>query len=392
MRQIKKTTFIIVFISAIFVSASFMVAKAYEPLVRLPGLPLTGDINLSQYVVGLYNFLLSIVGIVAVMMLIIGGMKYITAAGNASIIGDAKDTISNAIFGLLLALLSWVIVSTINPDVLYIKNPASNLGSVYENNFACGIYDPADSSCVCKDGSLPAVANEAECDAACADPISCELEKSFPCIGGGLTGNNPVDGKCSCVDGESEVEVNYGPAPKAPDDAKCNEVCSNPDWAADGEYHGINWRLKVGHDVNRTMIIPEGENFTVEAGKLAYYDFSEVRDCKDNLVHFFIGFNGEPAGWVEAFVDPHRWCCINASANCLNTWGECCNLSGTCVVASVIPTCSTLSDMNPIDGYPIFKHTYDTAGKKETVWVGISVSTGGTNCEETEKFFYIDVQ
>ncbi|MFH1551531.1 MAG: hypothetical protein ABIC36_01465, partial [bacterium] len=55
----------------------------------------------------------------AVIMLIIGGMRYITAVGNPSAIGDAKDIITNAIIGLILALLSWVFISAINKYFSY---------------------------------------------------------------------------------------------------------------------------------------------------------------------------------------------------------------------------------------------------------------------------------
>jgi hypothetical protein len=242
--QIKKTAVVTVFVSAIFVSANFMVAKAYEPLVRIPGLPADGPINLSQYVVGLYNFLLSIVGIVAVMMLIIGGMKYIAAAGNASVISDAKDTIWNAILGLLLALLSWVIVSTINPDVLYIKHPASSIiGNEFENDLGvCGVYDPAVPVCTCKNGTTPFAVDQPSCETACAD--NCGTTEGSPCIKRGSS-IDPINGVCSCFDG-TEVAVNYGVAPA---DAKCNEVCINPAWAVYGEYHGISWDFEVGNSV-----------------------------------------------------------------------------------------------------------------------------------------------
>ncbi|MCX9014208.1 MAG: hypothetical protein OIN89_05355 [Candidatus Methanoperedens sp.] len=55
--------------------------------------------------------------------IVIGGARYLTSVGNPSAIGDAKDTISSAIAGLLLAITSWVIINTINPDVLVIKKP-----------------------------------------------------------------------------------------------------------------------------------------------------------------------------------------------------------------------------------------------------------------------------
>jgi len=98
----------------------------YEPLVKIPGVP-DGVVDISKYIIGIYDFLLSIVGIVAVAMLIIGGMKYITAAGSGGAVSSAKETIKDALLGLVLALLSAVIVSTINPDVLYLRQPGAAL-------------------------------------------------------------------------------------------------------------------------------------------------------------------------------------------------------------------------------------------------------------------------
>lgn len=243
--SIKKTAIITVFMSAIFVSANLMIAKAYEPLVRLPGLPAEGEITLSQYIVGLYNFLLSIVGIVAVMMLIIGGMKYIAAAGNASIIADAKDTISNAIFGLLLALLSWVIVSTINPDVLYIKHPASSLTDAYESNLgACGTYNIDTDICTCQDSVTfipPDATDQPTCEVACAD--NCGTTEALPCIYGGSSEKPIYDelgGGCRCVDGADVVS-------SAPDGTGCNEICQTPGFVTDGEYHCLVVDVKIGN-------------------------------------------------------------------------------------------------------------------------------------------------
>ena len=225
-----------------------MVAQAYEPLVRLPGLPPEGPLSLSQYIVGLYNFLLSIVGIVAVMMLIIGGMKYIAAAGNASVIADAKDTISNAIFGLLLALLSWVIVSTINPDVLYIKNPASSLTDAYEGNLdACGIY--VDPVCTCKDTTTPAAVDQATCEVACAD--NCGTTGSLPCIYGGSS-EKTIRGRCTCVDKVKVISL-------APAGTSCNEICQDSALVTDGGYHCLVADARIGVVQNSIASYTEDE-------------------------------------------------------------------------------------------------------------------------------------
>ncbi|MCK5122887.1 MAG: hypothetical protein KAQ87_01955 [Candidatus Pacebacteria bacterium] len=403
--QTKKTTFIIAFISAIFVSVNFMVAKAYVPLVRLPGLPTEGEINLSQYIIGLYNFLLSIVGIVAVMMLIIGGMKYITAAGNASIISDAKDTISNALFGLLLALLSWVIVSTINPDVLYIKNPGADFTEVLKDDLgACGYYDPDPAiiapapNCVCKDSAVAfaSITSQEACQDICVN--ACGTTEASPCIGG--TSNNPINGVCHCVDGNKEVDVDYG---NAPIDAKCNEVCSNPSFAEDGKYHGVKTDLDILKLNDDNEMIPisriDEDTFTLKTNKDYFFDFSDSYDCRGEIVSFAIEFNG---GKPTIFDAPDRWCCMINNPACPSTWGELCNAGLLFKTMCDDPTCSidlklcTCFEPNEDrSNYPIYKVSYSSDGLKK-LWTGITnrTSDGGiVRCyEDAEKLFSVRVE
>ncbi len=50
------------------------------------------------------------VGVAAVIMVIIGGLKYTTSAGDANKVNSAKNTILYAVAGLLLAVLSQSII------------------------------------------------------------------------------------------------------------------------------------------------------------------------------------------------------------------------------------------------------------------------------------------
>jgi hypothetical protein len=56
------------------------------------------------------NLLSLIVGVVAVIMIIIGGLKYITSAGDAGKVSSAKNTLLYAIIGLVIVALAQVIV------------------------------------------------------------------------------------------------------------------------------------------------------------------------------------------------------------------------------------------------------------------------------------------
>lgn len=57
------------------------------------------------------NILLYIIGAIAVIMLIIGGIRYVTSGGDSSAVTAAKNTILYAIIGIIVALLAYAIVN-----------------------------------------------------------------------------------------------------------------------------------------------------------------------------------------------------------------------------------------------------------------------------------------
>jgi hypothetical protein len=74
--------------------------------------------TLSTYLEMIFAFAISIAGILAVLMIVIGGIQYMTAYGNPGRLQNAKDRIFYAILGLLLAISAWLILYTINPDLI----------------------------------------------------------------------------------------------------------------------------------------------------------------------------------------------------------------------------------------------------------------------------------
>lgn len=72
-----------------------------------------GDTDANPLIVSVVNLLLYIVGIVAVIMIIVGGMKYLTSSGDSGKVTSAKNTVVYAVVGLLVAIFSWVIVNLI---------------------------------------------------------------------------------------------------------------------------------------------------------------------------------------------------------------------------------------------------------------------------------------
>ncbi|MFA5247748.1 MAG: pilin [Patescibacteria group bacterium] len=95
----------------------------YTMQVPIPGLGKegvvtfnTGDTKpIADYVKAIYNYAVGIVGILAAIMLMVGGFRWILAGGNASSIGEAKEIIFASLSGLVLVMASWLILQQINP-------------------------------------------------------------------------------------------------------------------------------------------------------------------------------------------------------------------------------------------------------------------------------------
>jgi hypothetical protein len=65
----------------------------------------------GELITNIVNALLGIIGAVAVLMIIYGGIVYMTAAGNEEKIKMGKTVITGAIIGLVISLLAYVIVN-----------------------------------------------------------------------------------------------------------------------------------------------------------------------------------------------------------------------------------------------------------------------------------------
>ena len=76
--------------------------------------PVPGLGTASQVIMRVIEILLAIAGLVAVIFLIVGGFRYITAGGNEETAEGAKKTLINAIIGVVIVILAFVIVRVIS--------------------------------------------------------------------------------------------------------------------------------------------------------------------------------------------------------------------------------------------------------------------------------------
>jgi len=94
----------------------------YDLLAPLPFFGSTFDIKggLTPYLQVLFQLLIGIAGLLSVIMIVIGGIEYMSTD---AIQGkeEGKERITQAILGLILALGAWLLLNTINPDLLSLR-------------------------------------------------------------------------------------------------------------------------------------------------------------------------------------------------------------------------------------------------------------------------------
>jgi len=70
----------------------------------------TNTSNFENLLKKIINIFSAIVGVIAVIMIIIGGLRYITSGGDSSHVSTAKTTIIYALVGLIIVALAQLIV------------------------------------------------------------------------------------------------------------------------------------------------------------------------------------------------------------------------------------------------------------------------------------------
>ena len=71
----------------------------------------------AEYLYGIFWFMIGAAGVLAVLMIAIGGIQFMTS-GVTSQKKEGQEKMTAAVFGLLLALGAWLILNTINPDFI----------------------------------------------------------------------------------------------------------------------------------------------------------------------------------------------------------------------------------------------------------------------------------
>ncbi|KKS44706.1 MAG: hypothetical protein UV48_C0008G0013 [Candidatus Azambacteria bacterium GW2011_GWA2_42_9] len=118
-----------IFITILLLTVSYTLYAAIAQvklemgLPNIPGGQIPAGREFPDYINYLFLFGLGLITIVALAQMMIGGLKYILAAGNVGTMEDAKKQIQQALIGMAVLLLSYLLLRTINPDLVSLRNP-----------------------------------------------------------------------------------------------------------------------------------------------------------------------------------------------------------------------------------------------------------------------------
>lgn len=113
--------FAIILFSPSIVFAQNQASVSISP--DIPGAYKLSSVGPCGWIVDFYTFALVIAGILAFGAIVYGGVKYATSAGNASSQSEGRSWIWSALIGLLLLAGAYLILYTINPNLITCSLP-----------------------------------------------------------------------------------------------------------------------------------------------------------------------------------------------------------------------------------------------------------------------------
>ena len=86
-------------------------------LISIAAMPLTDAVQ------NLYTYIISIAGVIALIALITAGILYLTSSGEPEKLSRARKQILAAFLGIVILFSSYLILRTINPELVGFKMP-----------------------------------------------------------------------------------------------------------------------------------------------------------------------------------------------------------------------------------------------------------------------------
>ncbi len=104
--------------------------------IDVPGLEFSGNVTgepaegghtfalpyIAQYINAVYRYAIGLGIVLAVVMLMYAGIRWMTSLGDSSQVSDAQSMVQNAVLGLILLMSVYTILYIINPDLIKLKS------------------------------------------------------------------------------------------------------------------------------------------------------------------------------------------------------------------------------------------------------------------------------
>ena len=120
-KKYKKTISVLLVLSVFLVLLVLSVSAQELTYPEIAGEAPTEDTTLPEYIKYIFNFSLILGAILAVTALLFGGIRWFFSLGSPSAISEAKSWMLAGILGLVLLLSSYLILTTINPELAILK-------------------------------------------------------------------------------------------------------------------------------------------------------------------------------------------------------------------------------------------------------------------------------
>jgi hypothetical protein len=226
-----KTTLFFGFLAGLFILfLPFMVPEIFSPSLAVaqthitiatsvPGS--TGSVaGPGAFVANFYWFALIIGGVLAFGVVVYGGIRYMTSAGNPSGQSDAKEWIEAALLGLLMLVCVYFILDVINPQLLNLNLPVltavniSNPSGGGTSGGGTGNPVPPNQACqtLTNDGVTVSCSQLAGVQSATVDALA-DLKKECPgdavSVSSVTGGSHSTQGGCTHANGyKADVRPN----------------------------------------------------------------------------------------------------------------------------------------------------------------------------------------
>lgn len=317
--------------------------------------------DMGDYLLTVYNYVLTIASILAVLMIIVAGVQWTVSGGSSEMIGSAKKRITGALVGLLIAFLSYAILNTLNPNLVKLRLPqVFMIKSVSMMPEFCS-QTPSSSlfTLVSKTGTVPTEQEKPiykysyslkPDDFACGATFSSRTSGGMTCKGDFCKkgqvctdlGSSPGTKKFSCIDGmlAGKISGNAGgqSGVVVGNNIKLIAACRNGDIEEiaeiDTDEHEISSNEKT-YSYKFPGVIKDPCPEDEKNGLMGYYLGVEVNDESGSLSGY-TGIEGLPLALGTGVDD---WFAVGQSAPGSHDCSVNLSISGISLINGVKPEC-----------------------------------------------------